>query len=224
MVTANIYRFLHAALNLDRVLECQRLEDVDHSLNHLHIKLDSYYDKAWKRATDDQTQLRCQRAKLILMWATLAKQPLTVAALREAIQASGGGVKDEVLGEEEIESYCAGLIRVEPLPLRRRSSKKVETVSGSVDGGTSSSSVIAFRHVSAHHYFERMQDTRFPSSSKAIVAACLLHSSPADALSALPMCHILSTESSTPRLSTSQSNQMTNVKQYTVAGCSPFCF
>lgn len=193
-VTANIHRFLHASLNLDRVLECQRSEDVDISLNHLHIELDSYYDEAWQRATDDHTQLRCQRAKLILMWATLAKQPLTVAALREALLASGGGVKNDVLGEEEIESYCAGLIRVEPLPPRRFSSKKVEAASGSIEGGPPSDSVVAFRHVSAHHYFERRQDTHFPSSGEAIVAACLLHSSPADTLSALPMCHILSTE------------------------------
>jgi hypothetical protein len=187
-------RFLHASLNLDRVLECQRSEDIDHSLNHLHVKLDEYYDEAWKRATDDHNQLRCQRAKLILMWATLSKQLLTVAALREALLASGGGVEGDALSEEEIQSYCAGLIRVESLPSRRRLSKTTDAASGSTDGGRSIDSVIAFRHVSAHHFFEKRQATHFPCASKLIVAACLLHSGPHDALSALPLWHILSTE------------------------------
>lgn len=128
------------------------------------------------------------------MWATLAKQPLTVTALSEALLASGGGVEDDILGEEEIQSYCAGLIRVESLPSRRGLSRTTDAVSGSTEGEHTIDSVIAFRHVSAHHFFERRQATHFPCASKLIVAACLSHSGPDSALSALPLWHILSTE------------------------------
>ncbi|KAM0724014.1 hypothetical protein Q7P37_001005 [Cladosporium fusiforme] len=160
--------FLHASMHMDRIVSCTKLENVYRVLNHFPSDLDSFYDQAWSRATADRGSPRAQRARLILMWLTLAEEPLTIMALGEALVASGVTIKDEPLSEEDVLSSCVGLLRTEQHSTQsQRSTKPLGSKACS-----NLFTVITFVHPSAYRHFKRRQESVFPHGNDLILAAC----------------------------------------------------
>jgi hypothetical protein len=115
------------------------------------------YDRAWQRVTGDRISHDTEFAKLILMWVSLAEQPLTIRALREALSTSTLRIPcDALLSEQDIVSCCAGLIRTEP----------------SSETNCSEANAVFLLHPSLHRYFHRNQVQYFGHAHDAILAAC----------------------------------------------------
>ena len=191
---ANVLRFIHASLNLERILECTRLEDIYHYLDHMPLDMDAYYDQTWERATSSVGPIMSARTKLILMWVTFAKQPLTMKALAQAVAASDPGTNGELLTKQEIISSCAGFVRAESLSPRRLQHNEIEGPGGSTDLASDDESVAAIVHLTAHNYLEAKRQSYFPHKSEAMLVACLSSSTPDQMVHALPLHYTLLAE------------------------------
>lgn len=178
-------RFLLASLHLDRILECSRVEDVNHHLMNPPLEVNALYDQAWDRATGDKDSRKSQRAKLILMWVTCAKTGITVKALGQALSFSGHGMGDAPFAAEEIVSSCAGLVRVEPmepsssLPRYHHDTRSIpRATKEDTEKEWQNSSVVVPIHLSARRYLETKRESLFPRADSAIIATCLNFTGP----------------------------------------------
>lgn len=181
-------------MNLERILECTRLEDIYHYLDHMPLDMDTYYDQTWERATSSVGPIMSARTKLILMWVTFAKQPLTVKALAQAVAASDPGTNGELLTKQEIISSCAGFVRAESLSPTKRQPNEIGGPGDSTDLASDDEPVAAIVHLTAHNYLEAKRQIYFPHKSEAMLVACLSSSTPDQMVHALPLHYTLLAE------------------------------
>lgn len=114
-----IGRFLLASLQLDNIARYNRVDYLNHYLDNLPSKLETAYHELWERVTKDDGSPGPQCAKLILMWVTLAKRPLAVKTLAQALSTLGhGSINDPISGEEMV-AFCKGFLRTGPSGFRR---------------------------------------------------------------------------------------------------------
>lgn len=179
--------FLIAKFQLEFITECTRVGDVFAYLESVPSGLNTFYDQTWNRFASDNGSPASQRARLILMWVTLAEEPLSVRALGEAISVPIDGVVESLPTEEEIVGACPGLVhskteRVsQPFSQSGRSSGSwLEDVGDHPIGLASDleDRCIVFVHASAHQYFLSKASSYFPQAHDSIVAKCLSLSDP----------------------------------------------
>lgn len=194
-------RFLLASLQLDRILECSRVEDVNHHLMNPPLEVNAIYDQAWDRATGDKDSRKSQRARLILMWVTCAKTGITVKALGQALSFSGHGMDNAPFTAAEIVSSCAGLVRVEPMEPSSslpRDHVDIESVPRATKEYTErelqNSSVVAPIHLSARRYLETKRESLFPHADCAMIATCLNSTGSNGLISAAPRIYFILVE------------------------------
>lgn len=165
-------------LHLDRITRCARIEDVYACLDTFLPGLESFYDEAWDRVSRGNDLITSRRARLILMWVTLAEESLSVRALREATSASVHGVKGSLLTEQEIIGSCAGLLhsvvdRISRPPLLQGLGLNQSRLTDEPENRC-----ITFVHASAHQYFLNKASFYFPYAHDSIAATCLSFSDP----------------------------------------------
>lgn len=170
-------RFLHASLHLDNILVCASLDEIYHCLSQPLLGLDLLYDQAWKRAVDYKGSLRSQRARLVLMWLTMADGEMSTDALKELLSVSGAGTITDAHLETHIISFCAGFVRMEPAHSR----------------SDYLPSKVTFTHLSGYRYLQERRELYFPESYDDMVAVCLssFRSHPDKLLRALPQSFAL---------------------------------
>jgi hypothetical protein len=85
---SNKCRFLLARYHVERVLVCRSVDEIYKCLDTLPERLDDYYEQCWQRATCEGSSHKRTLAHHILMWVTLAEQPLSLQALIQAARIS----------------------------------------------------------------------------------------------------------------------------------------
>jgi len=168
MILTRSHRFLHAALHLDQILQCRTPDDVYSHLYHFPEDLDSIYDRAWERTSGKENLPSSQCARLLLMWVTHVKRPLTVSMLKELSARSEALAGHALYIDEDLVSSCAGLICAEP---------------SSVHPGLVSIEMV---HPSAYRYLDKSKSSYFPDAEDMIASTCLSVSSADDIALALP--------------------------------------
>lgn len=116
------------------------------------------------------------------MWTTLAKAPLTVKAIGEALVASGLGAEEPPLTGAEIVSCCEGFICLESIKSPSQHPERTRRWRG-FDGPEDESQltidqspddpVVTFTHLSALRHCESKRETYFPGANDAMMSALL---------------------------------------------------
>lgn len=182
-------RFLLASLHIDRLLECNHVEQMFRYLDKFPMEVDQLYDEAWKRATSDLGSHESDIAKEIVMWILQAERVLFIEALGEILMASGLGSSVDSVTEQEIVSVCAGLIRIESLATKSTQMRNWDDEEAAA-APKALDRVVTFSHPSVYRYFRARKESLFPFADDHIVTRCLANSTPAEILSAAPGTHL----------------------------------
>lgn len=182
------------SLCVELIITGTTAEDISISLDALPQELNAFYDQAWHKAIGGKDSMQAQHARLILTWATHAKQSLTINVLVEALSAPCHDKDETSWSEERIVSSCAGLVSIGLRPsavLSEQCEDVVESEEVSQVGGEDSpmtelaevakfETVITTANSTVQRYLKRKQETDSPCAADVIVAACLSFSSPSE--------------------------------------------
>lgn len=182
-------RFLLASLHIDRLVECNHVEQMFRYLDRVPMEVDQLYDEAWNRATSDLGSHGSDLTKEVVMWILQAERVLFIEALGEMLMAAGLGSCVDSVTEQEILSACAGLIRTESLATRSTRMRNWDDEEA-VAAPQALDRVVTFSHPSVYRYFRARKESLFPFADDHIVTRCLANSTPAEILSAVPGTHL----------------------------------
>jgi hypothetical protein len=154
---------------VERVLVCRSVNEIYKCLDTLPERLDDYYEQCWQRATCEGSSHKRTLAHHILMWVTLAEQPLSLQALIQAARIS----TDNDSGLENLDCstvadilfICAGLIRIEGMPFALQNSREHECA-------IPSNMKVLAAHNSTCEYFHNRRSLHFPASHEIITRTC----------------------------------------------------
>ncbi|KAJ7266745.1 ankyrin repeat domain-containing protein [Mycena rebaudengoi] len=146
--------FLLAKLHIDFLTIKNTVKAVREALENLPKDLEHTYNEAMDRI-EAQSQDDRNIARRVLIWIANAKQPLSVAELREAIAIEPGTKtlhRDGLLDPDIFLSVCAGLV-----------------VINHADGS------VRFIHYTTQDYMDGVQSSKFPYAQTEIAQGCLTY-------------------------------------------------
>lgn len=130
--------------------------------------LNDHYHQAWKRVTEQTNHYRRDQARIALTWVLLAKQPLSVLALREAVATC---TTDTLVGGADflpdIERLCTGLVKLEKHPCPRW------IIGDGLCTTMGAHTRVVVTHTSISEYFVDRRHMYLPSGERLLVSACL---------------------------------------------------
>lgn len=171
---------------MDRIIECNHVEEIYRYLAKVPLEVNELYDDSWNRATGDLGSHKADLAREIVTWIFYAETVLSVETLGEILLSAGFGNVVDRVPEQEVLSACAGLVRVESLarPMRNLDDGLEASVPRDPD------QIVTFSHASIYHYFKTRKESLFPFGDDHIVARCLATSTSGEALEAVPGVHL----------------------------------
>lgn len=141
-----------AKLHIESLATKNTVKAVRQALQHLPTDLNRTYDDAMDRI-NHQNEDDKHLARMVLIWVSKAKRPLSVAELREALAIEPDATAldaDNLLDIDIILSVCAGLVIVDE-----------------------AMSVVRLIHYTAQNYFDGLQTTQFLEAHTQIASSCL---------------------------------------------------
>jgi hypothetical protein len=128
--------------------------EIRDALLTLPTELDGIYDQAMERIDCQNNNLK-GLAHRVLSWVFLARRPLSLAELREAVAVKPGDTslhEDRLLDEDTLVSVCVGLVVVDQ-----------------------QGAAVRLVHFTAQDYMERIHGSRFPCARTEIAEACITY-------------------------------------------------
>ncbi|KAJ7487831.1 hypothetical protein FB451DRAFT_1528549, partial [Mycena latifolia] len=144
--------FLLAKLHMDSLATKNTIRALRDALNNMPKDLRHTYDDAMDRI-DRQSEDDRKVARLVLIWISNAKRPLSITELQQALAVEPGDTtfdNDNILDADIMLSACAGLVIIDQTDY-----------------------VVRLVHYTAQEYLDSIQSTRFPQAQVDITATCL---------------------------------------------------
>ncbi|KAJ6590682.1 ankyrin repeat-containing domain protein [Mycena vulgaris] len=146
--------FLLAKLHMDSLATKNTIRALRDALNSMPRDLHHTYDEAMDRI-DRQNEDDRRIGRLVLVWISNAKRPLSIAELQEALAVEPGDTAldgDNILDIDIMLSVCAGLVVIDH-----------------------AAHIARLVHYTAQQYFDSIQSSRFPDAQVDIAATCLTY-------------------------------------------------
>ncbi|KAJ7135735.1 ankyrin repeat-containing domain protein [Mycena epipterygia] len=144
--------FLLAKLHMDSLTTKNTIKALREALNNMPKDLEHTYDEAMERIERQSVDDR-RIARLVLVWVSNAKRPLSVTELQEALAVEPGDTafdSDNILDIEILLSVCAGLVVVD-----------------------STTHIARLVHYTTQQYLDHIQTSHFPQAQENITTTCL---------------------------------------------------
>ncbi|KAJ7430746.1 ankyrin repeat-containing domain protein [Mycena latifolia] len=146
--------FLLAKLHMDSLATKNTIRALRDALNNMPKDIEHTYEDAMDRI-DRQSEDDRKVARLVLIWISNAKRPLSIRELQEALAVEPGDTtfdSDNILDADVMLSVCAGLVVIDQ-----------------------TNHLVRLVHYTAQQYLDKVQSNRFPQAQVDITATCLTY-------------------------------------------------